>query len=184
MNKYLTRQELEKMCSEVNISWFDFDDCLVDSLQADVTILNERYETNIDKSEVICWNFRDVFPQLGEDEIEELFDDSIFFEIVQLKPNAKEFILSIPNAKIISKGRYKNLLLKNQWLHNNGLGGIPFIGIALDDSKGDYINYNSILIDDNKGNLDSVDCRYKVMFETNEFSEWQKNWQGMRVKKW
>ena len=184
MNKYLTRQELEQMCSEVDTVFADFDDTLVDSLQADVTMLNERYGTNVDKSEVMCWNFRYVFPQLKEDEIEDLFDDPHFFEIIQFKPDAKEFILSIPNAKIITKGRPKNLELKKQWLYDNGLGDIPFIGLGLDDSKGDYINYNSLLIDDNKGNLESVDCKYKVMFETNEFSEWQKNWQGMRVKKW
>ena len=184
MNKYLTRQELEKMCSEVKTIFIDFDDTICDSIQADVTILNERYGTNIDKSEVMCWNFRDVFPQLGEDEIEDLFDDPHFFEIVQFKPNAKEFVLSTPNARIISKGRPKNLELKKQWLIDNGLGDIPFIGIGLDNSKGDYINYDSILIDDNKGNLDSVDCKYKVMFQTNEFSDWQREWDGLRIKEW
>ena len=184
MNKYLTRQELEQMCSEVDTVFADFDDTLVDSLQADVTMLNERYGTNVDKSEVMCWNFRDVFPQLREDEIEELFDDPYFFEIVQFKERAKEFILSIPNAKIITKGRPKNLELKKQWLYNNGLGNIPFIGIGLDDSKGDYIDYNSLLIDDNKGNLESVDCKYKVMMKTNSFSEWQSGYEGYHIRNW
>lgn len=184
MNKYITRQELEQMCSEVDTVFADFDDTLVDSLQVDVTMLNERYGTNVNKSEVMCWNFRDVFPQLKEDEIEDLFDDPRFFEIIQFKPNAKEFILSIPNARIISKGRPKNLELKKQWLYDNGLGDIPFIGIGLEDSKGDYIEYDSLLIDDNKGNLESADCKYKVMMKTNEFSEWQRNWQGYLIKEW
>lgn len=184
MNKYITRQELEQMCSEVDTVFADFDDTLVDSLQADVTMLNERYGTNVDKSEVMCWNFRDVFPQLKEDEIEDLFDDPRFFEIIQFKPNAKEFILSIPNAKIITKGRPKNLELKKQWLYYNGLGDIPFTGLGLDDSKGDYIDYNSLLIDDNKGNLESVDCKYKVMMVTNENSEWQSGYEGYRIRNW
>ena len=61
---------------------------------------------------------------------------------------------------------------------------IKYIGVPLNESKGVHIPYDSIFIDDNKGNLESVDCKYKVMFETNEFSEWQINWQGMRIKEW
>ena len=184
MNKYITRQELEQMCSEVGNVFYDYDDTLVDSLQADVSILNKRYNKNVHKSEVKCWNFTDVFPQLKDDEIEDLFDSEEFFDIVQFKPNAKEFILKDKKAKIITKGRPKNLQLKQQWLIDNGLGEIPFIGISLDENKDLYIPYNSLVIDDNKGNLESVDCKYKVMFETNEFSEWQRNWNGLRLKEW
>jgi 5'(3')-deoxyribonucleotidase len=184
MNKYLTRQELEKMCSEVENIALDIDDCVIDSLQADVTILNKRYNKNVDKSEIKCWNFNCHF-DTTPDEIEDIFNSQEFFDIVQFKPNAKEFILSHKDKVfLVTKGNELNLLRKRIWLIENGLQDIKYIGVPLNESKGVHIPYDSVFIDDNKGNLESADCKYKVMFETNEFSEWQRNWQGLRVKEW
>ena len=184
MNKYLTRQELEKMCSEVETIATDVDDVIIDSLQADVSILNKRYNKNVDKSEIKCWNFNCHFPTTSQ-EIEDIFNSQEFFDIVQFKPNAKEFILSHKDKIVlVTKGNELNLLRKRIWLIENGLQDIKYIGVPLNESKGVHISYDSLFIDDNKGNLESVDCKYKVMMVTNENSEWQSEYEGYRIRNW
>lgn len=85
MNKYITKEQLEFLIKSCQYIIYDFDDTLVDSLQADVTILNKRYNKNVNKSEIMYWNFRDKFPELNQNEIEDLFDNEEFFNIIEFK---------------------------------------------------------------------------------------------------
>lgn len=185
MSKYLSINELEILCSKYKYIALDIDDTIIDSLQANVEILNKRFNMNVKKEDVKCWNFSDVYPQLVGDDIEKVFDSREFFNVVKFKNGAKDFILEHKDKVfLITKGNRRNLRRKKKWLRKNGLEDVKYIGIGLDESKDLHIPYNSLFIDDNVKNLNQVHCKEKILFATNEYAEWQKDWDGLRIKEW
>lgn len=165
--------------------YIDFDEVLVNSIQADLDILNKRYGTNFTPNQVKSWNFRDCFPQLGDDEIEDVFNDPRFFELLTWKNDAKTFLrychkLSRP-ITLVTKGNKENLSLKTDWLEEQGFGWLSYIGLSLDKSKGSIDMSDGILIDDNQDNLNESNARIKILYENYPNCEWNNNWNGLRV---
>lgn len=162
--------------------YIDFDEVLVNSIQANLDILNKRYSTNFKPQEIKTWNFKDCFPQLKDDEIEDIFNAIRFFDNLTWKKGAKDFLKKYKNIiTLVTKGNSQNLELKAKWLEEQGFGWLPYIGLPLNKSKGSIDMSNGILIDDNQDNLNESNAQIKILYQNYPNCEWNKNWDGVYV---
>lgn len=90
--------------------YLDVDNTVIDSLTANVTLLNKKFGTNILPKEIHRWDFTDCFPNIKSKDIYETFDSDEFFEIVKIIPHAREFIEAHTNDIIFTTiGTQENL---------------------------------------------------------------------------
>lgn len=171
--------------------YIDFDEVLVNSIQANLDILNKKYNTNFKPQDVKTWNFRDCFPQLDDDEIEEVFNNPSFFDLLEWKDGARDFLdwygdledlLHVNKITLVTKGNKENLSLKTDWLEEQGYHWLSYIGLPLNKSKSSIDMGDGILIDDNQDNLNESNARIKILYENYPNTEWNKDWLGLRVR--
>lgn len=167
--------------------YLDFDGVIAQSCNSVCNILNAKYGERYSAEDVTTWNFSNCYGELNDNTIEDIFDSEIFFNNLEFYDGVKDFILRNSNRiTIVTKGREKNLELKKQWLKENGLGDIEFIGIPLHISKSvvDMSN-NGMFIDDSVNNLKESNATYKILFkEFDNDAEWQRNWDGLIINNW
>ena len=166
------------------LKWYiDFDEVLVNSIEAVLFILNNRYNKNVKSSEILRWDFSDKFDMLGETEIEDIFESEEFFDSLKWKDGAKKFLLEhSENGTIVTRGSEKNLQLKREWLSLEKCGEIKFIGlIGVEANKSSVDMSDGILLDDNQHNLYSSNAKHKVLFENNKGADWNNTWNGCKV---
>ncbi|MEG1353725.1 MAG: hypothetical protein RR255_00380 [Bacilli bacterium] len=164
--------------------YLDMDEVMIGSIETVVKILNKKYGMNAKKEDITSWNFSNIFKDETNESIEEIFNSPQFFEVVKFKDGAKEFILeNIDDITVITKGGELNLVQKGEWLEDNGLGDIKFIGLPLNKSKSCIDMKNNLFIDDASKNLKESNASIKILFENNPYNicEWNKDWNGLRV---
>lgn len=168
--------------------YLDFDDTIVDSLECVTEILNQRYDTNVKAEDIERWDGSDQFPMLKNNEMEEVFCEQEFFNNIKLKDGVKEMFEELSlyfDIYIISKGSPTNLRRKQEWIQKNINIPIKFIGLGLNDSKGDVdMNTRSIHIDDHVGYLGESNACIKILFESYKDKEWNRGWEGIRFTRW
>ena len=71
---------------------FDFDEVLVNSIEAIVSILNEDYNLHAKASDVNRWDFKDAYPTLTFEQINNVWNDKRLFQRLTFKPNTIETI--------------------------------------------------------------------------------------------
>ena len=153
--------------------YLDVDETILESIESVLRILNKRYNTKFDKSDVTTWNFTNLFPHMTSKEIEDAFDSDKFFNHVRFKLGARELLDKYPNAKFVTKGSSVNLHKKRKLLIQNGYGHMEYIGLegtTMDKSMVDMSG--GIMVDDNQDNLNSCNATYKIMLINNPNSEW------------
>lgn len=167
----------------------DFDEVMVETIDAIVSIINEDYNLNADPKNVNKWNFEDVFPNVPIDKINEAFEDKRFFERVKLKSNLIE-TLSVINKNypiiIVTAGTRKNLILKQMFVSKkiNSIGiTTKFFGFihGIED-KSDIDLTGFLFVDDNQNNLKISNASVKILFENRKDADWNNNWNGLRIK--
>jgi 5'(3')-deoxyribonucleotidase len=167
----------------------DFDEVMVETINAVVSILNEDYKLNVNPSDVNSWNFDDVYPNIPLEVINNVFIDKRFFERVKLKPNTIEVLKTI-NQKypimVVTLGQIKNLKLKRNYLRekieNEGIQ-IKFIGIIEGkETKADIDLNGWLFLDDNQHNLEISNATEKILFENKPNAEWNNHWNGKRIQ--
>ena len=85
----------------------------------------------------------------------------------------------------MTKGGYKNLKMKQDFLYCNGLEDIEFVGLDLNESKSIIDMSNGLFIDDATSNLNDVNAKVKVQFRRyDNDAEWQRGWNGIIVDRW
>ena len=167
----------------------DFDEVMVETIDALVSIINEDYNLNVNSKDVKKWDFDDVFPNVPKNIIYKVFEDKRFFKRLKFKPNLIETLKKI-NKKypiiIVTLGSYENLLLKRDFIKNKiNSEGIKtkFIGLISGIEDKSKVNLNNLLfIDDHEQNLEVSNATIKILFENRKDAEWNKNWKGKRIK--
>jgi len=192
---YINVNDTEQMIEDENIStiFLDVDGVVIDSVRAIVRILNRKYGTKCKSSDIISWNFSQVKSNLTDKEIEDIFNDDSFFDIVMFYDGVLDFIRRYKDKIIfLTKGGIENISGKHDLFNDNEvreiIGNIPLIGLPLNISKG-YINMKykgrSLFIDDCSQNLIDSNADIKILYrEYNNNADWQQDWAGWEMKGW
>ena len=153
--------------------FLDFDDTMVDSSKVIVELLNIRFGTHEDVANLNTWNYTNLFPTIKGIEIEELFDSAEFFELLEWKEGAVDFINKFHDIiTIVSKGNEMNLYRKEMWIRKT-FPDIKFIGIEPDVSKSIVeMGMGDCIIDDSAENLIHSTAQMRIMFESFKHVEW------------
>lgn len=183
---------ISEFVEEHNIGrlFIDIDGCIFHSCQAVADILNERYKTSVRGEDITDWDFKCCFPDMTSEEVEDVFNDPKFFDIVKPIDGALEFLNKYKDDKeiyLITKSNPMNYVYKRKWFDEHELSDIPIISLPLNVSKaiidmhgsGEY-KY-SLFIDDNVHNLKKCWYHpdYRIMFkeyDDNKEREWQIGW--------
>lgn len=183
---------LEKLFP-VNKIFLDVDGVIFDSCEAVIQLLNEKYGGNFHGCDVTNWDFKCCYPNMTSEEVEAVFADKRFFDIVKPIDGALEFIKKYKNkVVIVTKSTIDNLYYKHKWFEDRGID-VPIIGLPLNISKG-LINMRSsndesvnVFIDDSTANLEESNADVRLMFcqyDDGKVREWQKGWEGLRLYRW
>ena len=168
--------------------YLDMDGVLIHSCQAICDMINEIQNTDFTGDEVLSWNFKEICPTLSDDDVEKMFSDPIFFQYVKWIDGALDFLRHHENRiTIVTKGTYKNLHYKEQFLKDFGFNPYILLGMDFNQSKGDIDMSQSLFIDDCTSNLNESNAKYKIMFKEyndNREREWQKGWNGLVMYNW
>lgn len=170
------------------LHWYiDFDEVLTNSIESVLVTLNRRYNTCYKPQDVYEWNFTNIYQNMTDQEIEDIFDSEEFFENLTWKKDAKDFLQEAydkypNNISIVTKGNKINLIRKQKWLKEQGFDNINFIGLSLGQSKGEVDMSDGVLLDDNQENLEESNAKWKILFENYPNKSWNKDWTGLRAK--
>lgn len=165
--------------------YLDVDETLTNSIKAVLTVLNKRYNTNYKAYQVTTWNFTNLFPDMTNEEIEEIFNSDDFFENLKFKPYAKKWLKQqheLNNVTLVTHGSQINLQKKKKWFEQQGFKNINFIGLPHEINKGNIDMSDALFIDDCKSNLECSNAKYKVLYKNIPDGEWLKDWNGMYIK--
>ena len=151
---------------------------MVDSIKAVLNQLNERYNTTYETKDCNTWNMKNLFPNLNEIELLEIFDSERFFEEVEMYNGVYKFINKhLDITTVVSKGLSMNLYLKEKWIQKH-FQFIKFIGLdgtIMDKSMVD-MGLKALHIDDNQDNLFSTTAEYKLLYENVPNTDWNDEW--------
>jgi len=170
--------------------FIDFDEVLADSIKAVLQILNKKYNRNVTESEVLSWNFVNVFPETDGEEISRIFDEPEFWDYVTFKSGAKafmEFAFQCPlisDITIVSVGRKNNLIYKEEFIKNVWGDKVKFVGVFSHECVSDKSSVDmrgGLFVDDNQNNLFSSNADIKILFQNTPNAEWNNKWQGDHV---
>ncbi len=164
--------------------FLDFDDTMVDSSKVIVELLNRRFGTHEDVANLNTWNYTNLFPTIKGIEIEELFDSAEFFELLEWKEGAVDFINKFHDIiTIVSKGNEMNLYRKELWIRET-FPNIKFIGLESDVSKSSIdMGKGDCIIDDCADNLLDVKAEHRIMFESFKHVEWNEKFYNYKYNK-
>ena len=164
----------------------DMDGVLINTVESMCQVLDEIFNTHIEPCMIRSWNFSEYDSSLTDKDIEWLFNSKRLFDKIKFYDGAKEFLLSHENdTSIVTKGGDINLKFKQDLLYCNGLEGVEFIGLGLDESKSIVDMSNGLFIDDCTFNLNEVNAKVKVQFRRyDNDAEWQRGWNGIIVDRW
>ena len=164
----------------------DFDETLTESIKAIMDIVGRENKV-YSFYKPLKWDFSDIYPFLSAEELEQKFDSDEFFEILKLKPYAlevlgelsKEYEISVVTvASSVSLPKKKIFIKKN----------FPFIkeviGVKHGESKNSVDMSGAIFFDDVEKNLEESNASKKILFENIPGAEWNKNWNGEKVREW
>lgn len=179
--------------------FLDFDNTIVDTIAAVVSIYNEDYASHegfiqVDPKDVTSWEFTECNLATYE-EIDKYFGDKRFFQRVKLYPSAGQVLRSLSHRydiTIVSHGYASNLKLKEGWVKDKLFKEIfdsscnaEFIGVDWEthNDKSHVDMSNSIFVDDSIRNLETSSAKYKILY--GEYMDWNNtNIEFIRCKNW
>lgn len=155
--------------------FLDFDDTMVESSKKIVEMINKKYLCNKSIKDLRDYRFQSIYP-ISSQEISNFFSSSDFFDMLEKKTGIDWFInKNFLKHKIIvsTKGTPKNLLKKEEWIKNNYLNKVSFLGMNGNPCDKSEINMeDSIQIDDNAKCLDT-NAKIKILYKSGNNYEWQ-----------
>ena len=185
MNYKITVDMLENLITDYNISkiYLDADGVILQSIQASVQLLDEMYGIKLKPEDVVNWNFHE---SLTSGQIEQMFSDPKFFDIVHIYDGVGSFIERyIDKITVVTKGDSDNIRLKGEYFEQLGLQEMKYIGLPLNKSKGCVDMSGALFIDDCVANLNESNAMIKILFrEFNNNADWQRGWSGLEMNNW
>lgn len=179
--------------------FLDFDNTIVDTIAAVVSLYNEDYSSHdgfvsINPKDVTSWEFKECNLATYE-EIDKYFGDERFFQRIKLYPGARQALRSLSHMydiTIVSHGYAKNLELKKKWIKDKLFKEIfdsncnaEFIGVDWKEhsDKSHVDMSNSIFVDDSIKNLETSNAKHKILY--GEYMDWNNmNNKFIRCKNW
>ena len=170
--------------------YVDFDQTIVDSVEAIVSMYNEDYSAYkeyeyVDPKDIKTWGFKEC--QCASPEIiDTYFCTPRFFERLNFLENASSILWLLSykfHIIIISHGHYPNLKLKREWIKKH-FNFASFVGVDMDKypDKSHVDMSNAIFVDDLSRYLYSSNAKYKLLFGENP---WEDNrWGYARCVDW
>ncbi|WP_134111753.1 5' nucleotidase, NT5C type [Hypnocyclicus thermotrophus] len=172
--------------------FIDIDGVLWNTEKAIVELYNKKYGYNADWRDVKDWNFSPAIPAGTPDNvINDLFESDEVYSGNNTYEGAVEYIKKLNEefeevyfctvGKNINNS--KKLEMLKRLIPEVKVITISFPYKVLSDKS--MINMQgAIFIDDHSSNLNSSNAKYKILFEPNDIKNWNKKWEGIRLKTW
>ena len=181
-------KEIERLAKNNNLRFYlDIDGVLWNSVEVCTQILDKKFNTTTDPRNVSSWNFSCCYDGLTDTDIEELFADESFFDIVKFQDGTRDFMNKhMGNIVLVTKGTSRNIELKRKWFDDNGFDNVQLVGLPLFMSKDTVDMSDGIFIDDSVTNLTEVTtAKHKFLFkEYDNYTEWSANYNGLTLRSW
>ncbi len=158
----------------------DFDNTMVNSNKAVVNILNKRYGVNKDYRDCYKYSYKDLFPQLKEKEVLDIYESDEFYSQLEFVEDSYEILSFVRNSFdicVVSLGTELNLIKKREFiLEKNSDLEIKKVHTNTNNNLDkNFIDMSeSILIDDNSECLRNSNAKIKILFRNNKDTEWNK----------
>lgn len=160
--------------------YLDFDNTIVNTGETVVNILNKRYGTTQKWGNIRRYDFKDLFPQLAQDELLELLSSSILYDNVSFLTGTREVIKQVRNSfdiEIVTIGNEQNKFQKSKWLALNFPARYNLK--VIDNKSGNFDKSNidmsdGIFIDDSSECLRSSNAKVKILLSNGLETEWNR----------
>ena len=158
--------------------FLDFDDTICLTSKQFVKLANKKYKKEEDWNNINRWDFKDLYPEITNNDIDNIFSSEDFFVDLELCENCLEVINSIKNIvniHIATIGTDKNLKNKMRWIKENLNTDFDFNGI-LDTGINDKSSIDmsgAIFIDDRTDNLRNSNANIKILYKNYHDYSWQ-----------
>lgn len=158
--------------------FLDFDDTICLTSKQFVKLANRKYKKEEDWNNIKRWDFKDLYPEITNNDIDNIFSSEDFFVDLELCENCLDVINSIKdlaNIHIATIGTDKNLKNKMKWIKENLNIDFNFNGI-LDTGINDKSSIDmsgAIFIDDRTDNLRSSNANIKILYKNYHNYSWQ-----------
>lgn len=158
--------------------FLDFDDTICLTSKQFVKLANKKYKKEEDWNNINRWDFKDLYPEITNNDINNIFSSEDFFVDLELCENCLDVINSIKNLvniHIATIGTDKNLKNKMKWIKENLNTDFNFNGI-LDTGINDKSSIDmrgAIFIDDRTDNLRSSNANIKILYKNYHNYSWQ-----------
>lgn len=166
---------------KINI-YVDADDTIIESSQAVIQIINEKYGINPPKTieDLRDWNYTCIYPEMTGEIVEEIYSSEEFFE--RVKPN-KEFLEVYRKHKdnfnfiVVTKGGKINLARKQAWFLRR-FPAMKFVGFLFDEGGEHSFDKSSenmsggIQIDDRTDALVNTNAGCKILLKNGREFKW------------
>lgn len=158
--------------------FLDFDDTICLTSKQFVKLANKKYKKEEDWNNINRWDFKDLYPEITNNDIDNIFSSEDFFVDLELCENCLDVINSIKNLvniHIATIGTDKNLKNKMKWIKENLNIDFNFNGI-LDTGINDKSSVDmsgAIFVDDRIDNLRSSNANIKILYKNYHNYSWQ-----------
>ena len=158
--------------------FLDFDDTICLTSKQFVKLANKKYKKEEDWNNINRWDFKDLYPEITNNDIDNIFSSEDFFVDLELCENCLDVINSIKNLvniHIATIGTDKNLKNKMKWIKENLNVDFNFNGIldAGINDKSSIDMSGAIFVDDRTDNLRSSNANIKILYKNYHNYSWQ-----------
>lgn len=165
------------MDGKINI-FLDFDSTIVDSIKRFVELANKKYKTDKDENDLGAYGFSNLYPEINNGEVHEIFAEEEFYnEDICWMNEAEEIIKNISNKFdifIVTSASGKNLEFKNKWISKH----MPFVKkvYATGSNNKSVIDMSGgIQVDDVYECLEKTNARIKLLYKNYNNFKWQRH---------
>ena len=158
--------------------FLDFDDTICLTSKQFVKLANKKYKKEEDWNNINRWDFKDLYPEITNNDIDNIFSSEDFFvdlELCEKCLDSINYIKNLANIHIATIGTDNNLKNKMKWIKENLNIDFNFNGI-LDTGINDKSSIDmsgAIFIDDRTDNLRSSNANIKILYKNYHNYSWQ-----------
>lgn len=158
--------------------FLDFDDTICLTSKQFVKLANKKYKKEEDWNNINRWDFKDLYPEITNNDIDSIFSSEDFFVDLELCESCLDsinHIKNLANIHIATIGTDNNLKNKMKWIKENLNIDFNFNGI-LDTGINDKSSIDmsgAIFVDDRTDNLRSSNANIKILYKNYHNYSWQ-----------
>ena len=165
--------------------FLDFDETIVKTTKQFVELANKKFNTDKNWKNLKCWCFQDLYPNIRNQDIDEIFDSKELYNNIESHENCISTLNKIKDyvdINIATIGSDTNLFNKKEWLKNNFTDiDYNFLDVKVNfdrninkHNKSTIDMSGGIFIDDRIDNLRSSNATIKILYKSYNDYNWQK----------